>query len=178
MGVIYNYRIVEKKWEAYWKEHPDVRVSGSDYPFSCGRRGREDWPVDLVADYGLDVLYLYELFKSDSRHKQSWDEGALDGLFRYLGRVWRMALAASQPDGRRIDDEPVRALLEEYEKEIAAAKEQNKPHTIVAKLMECEKRMRKLPAPQAPGREMAAAYVRMLLPYAPHIASEILFPEI
>lgn len=178
MGIIYHYRVVEKKWESYWKEHPDAVVPDSVYPFFCGKRGREGWPVDLVADYGLDVLYLYELFKSDSRHKQSWDEGALDGLFRYLGRVWRMALTASQSDESHREDEQLRVLLEEYEKEITAAKEQNKPHTIVAKLMECEKRMRKLPAPQAPGRETVAAYVRMLLPYAPHIASEILFPEI
>lgn len=178
MGVIYNYRVVEKKWEAYWGERPDAVISGSGYPFSCGIRGRESWSRDLVADYGLDVLYLYELFKSDSRHRVDWDDGALEGLFRYLGRVWRMALTASQSGKDCMETEEIRALLEQYQKEIAAAEEQNKPHTIVARLMECEKKMRKHSVKQAPGKEAVTAYVRMLLPYAPHIASEILFSEV
>lgn len=177
MGVIYNYRMVEKKWEAYWKEHPDAVVPDSGYPFSCGRRGRESWPTELVADYGLDVLYLYELFKSDSRQETDWDDGALEGLFRYLGRVWRMALAVSQQDRSGMEEKTASALLEEYRKEITAAKEQHKPHTVVARLMECEKKMRKLPQSQAPGKEEVSAYVRLLLPYAPHIASEILSSE-
>lgn len=174
MGVIYNYRIVEKKWETYWKEHPDAVIPDSGYPFSCGRRGRESWPSDLVADYGLDVLYLYELFKSDSRPSTEWDEGALEGMFRYLGRVWRMAIAASEDAAHYEDVSEARELLDQYRDEITIAKEWGKTHTIIAKLMECEKKLRKL---SRQNREVVMIYVRMLLPYAPHIASEILFPR-
>lgn len=173
MGVIYNYRIVEKKWETYWKEHPDAVIPDSGYPFSCGRRGRESWPSDLVADYGLDVLYLYELFKSDSRPSTEWDEGALEGMFRYLGRVWRMAIAASEDVDQYEDVSEARELLDQYRDEITIAKEWGKPHTIIAKLMECEKKLRKL---SWQNRAVVMTYVRMLLPYAPHIASEILYP--
>lgn len=55
---------------------------------------------DLVMDYGTDCLRLYLLFENtpkenDAPFYESWNEGALEGLYKFLGRYRRTILAAS-----------------------------------------------------------------------------------
>ena len=54
---------------------------------------------DLVMDYGTDCLRLYLLFEqtpkeNDAPYYESWQEGALEGIYKFLGRTRRMLLAA------------------------------------------------------------------------------------
>ncbi len=54
---------------------------------------------DLVMDYGTDCLRLYLLFEQTPKEKDapyynSWQEGALEGIYKFLGRYRRMILVA------------------------------------------------------------------------------------
>ena len=54
---------------------------------------------DLVMDYGTDCLRLYLLFEqtpkeNDAPFYDSWKEGALEGIYKFLGRYRRMILVA------------------------------------------------------------------------------------
>ncbi|MDE6363511.1 MAG: hypothetical protein K2L86_04490 [Lachnospiraceae bacterium] len=54
---------------------------------------------DLVMDYGTDCLRLYLLFEqtpkeNDAPYYNSWQEGALEGIYKFLGRTRRVMLAA------------------------------------------------------------------------------------
>lgn len=89
------------------------RLSGCDIPDSFLYGSDEakallDWLCktsdkvfddDLVMDYGTDCLRLYLLFENTPKEKdapfyESWNEGALEGMYKFLGRYRRLILAS------------------------------------------------------------------------------------
>ncbi|MDE7322003.1 MAG: hypothetical protein K2N73_04615 [Lachnospiraceae bacterium] len=61
--------------------------------------GERVFDDDLVMDYGTDCLRLYLLFEqtpreNDAPYYNSWREGALEGIYKFLGKYRRMILAA------------------------------------------------------------------------------------
>ena len=65
-----------------------------------GQTGDKVFDDDLVMDYGTDCLRLYLLFENtpkeqDAPFYESWNEGALEGMYKFLGRYRRMILTAS-----------------------------------------------------------------------------------
>lgn len=63
--------------------------------------GKRVFDEELVMDYGTDCLRLYLLFEStpkenDAPYYESWQEGALEGLYKFLGRYRRLILAADE----------------------------------------------------------------------------------
>ena len=74
--------------------------------FSCAEllqwldeTGSRLFDADLIMDYGIDCLRLYLLFEkmpkeNDAPYYDSWNEGALEGIYKFLSRCRRMVLAA------------------------------------------------------------------------------------
>lgn len=90
-------------------EYVARKLSGGDIPDSfvydrslsewLDTTGKRVFDDDLVMDYGTDCLRLYLLFENtpkenDAPYYDSWQEGALEGLYKFLGRYRRMILAA------------------------------------------------------------------------------------
>lgn len=72
--------------------------------------GKRVFDEDLVMDYGTDCLRLYLLFENtprenDAPYYDSWNEGALEGIYKFLGRYRRMILAADEWNRRGGYDE-------------------------------------------------------------------------
>src|SRR6185312_14637211 len=47
-------------------------------------------PDDVVAKYGADTLRLYEMFMSPLERDKPWSTSAIEGVFRFLQRTWRV----------------------------------------------------------------------------------------
>ncbi len=47
-------------------------------------------PDDLVQKYGCDSLRMYELFVGPPELDCDWDDSGIDGVYRFLNRVWKM----------------------------------------------------------------------------------------
>jgi leucyl-tRNA synthetase len=47
-------------------------------------------PDDVTERYGADGLRLYEMFMGEFEAAKPWDVRAIEGVWRFLGRVWRM----------------------------------------------------------------------------------------
>lgn len=92
-------------------EYNAKKLSGCDIPdsFACPRpllewlddTGKRVFDSDLVMDYGTDCLRLYLLFENtpkenDAPYYDSWQEGALEGIYKFLGRYRRMILASDE----------------------------------------------------------------------------------
>lgn len=120
-----------------------------DWISQTGSRVFDD---DLVMDYGTDCLRLYLLFENtpkenDAPFYESWNEGALEGMYKFLGRYRRMILAAlawnRQGGYRMISKESVgnmRSALEQAQEKIGKCigrkNTMSNRHNIVAALME------------------------------------------
>jgi leucyl-tRNA synthetase len=58
---------------------------------------------DLVMDYGTDCLRLYLMFENtpkenDAPFYESWNEGALEGMYKFLGKYRRLVMVAGECD--------------------------------------------------------------------------------
>lgn len=116
--------------------------------------GKQVFDEDLVMDYGTDCLRLYLMFEKtpkehDAPFYGSWQEGALEGLYKFLGRYRRMILAADEwnrrgnySDGRLTDAGigKMNLALEETAMKISQCASRGNTdrnrHNIVAALME------------------------------------------
>ena len=93
-------------------EYHAKKLSGCEIPdsFACtgmnellkwlDETGTRVFDDDLVMDYGTDCLRLYLLFEqtpreNDAPYYDSWKEGALEGIYKFLGRARRMILTAN-----------------------------------------------------------------------------------
>ncbi len=48
-------------------------------------------PDDMIAKYGADALRLYVMFVAPPEKEVEWTDSGLEGAFRFLSRVWRIA---------------------------------------------------------------------------------------
>src|SRR3954468_23302225 len=130
-------------------------------------------PDEVIAAYGADTLRLYELFLAPLDQDRPWDTQAIVGGARFLQRVCR-TFVDEETGALVVVDEPPSAELELalHRTADAVARDIERLHfnTPTSALMELATEIRA--APRTP-RSAADRLVRMLAPFAPHIAEEL-----
>jgi leucyl-tRNA synthetase len=53
-------------------------------------------PDDVIAEYGADSLRLFEMFMGPLEQMKPWSTKGVEGVYRFLGRVWRLVLEENQ----------------------------------------------------------------------------------
>ncbi len=92
-------------------DEPEIRVDGRAHKMSKSR-GNVVNPDDVVEEYGADCLRLYEMFMGPLEAVKPWSMKGVEGVHRFLGRVWRMIVdddAEERParsDGQGRADRP------------------------------------------------------------------------
>ncbi len=132
-------------------------------------------PDEMCDQYGADALRLYELFMGPLEDGSLWETSGVAGTRRFLDRSWRLIVDA-ETDGRsaKLVDEPAdRAVDRALHLAIQAVTDcvtSMRFNTAIAAMMafvnEATKAGRVNP-------EQASAFVRILAPFAPHIAEEL-----
>jgi len=56
-------------------------------------------PDSVIAEYGADSLRLYEMFMGPLEQTKPWSMKGVEGVYRFLARVWRLAMEENQEDG-------------------------------------------------------------------------------
>jgi leucyl-tRNA synthetase len=51
---------------------------------------------DIVQEYGADALRLYEMFLGPLESTKPWSISGVEGVYRFLARVWRLAMDEDQ----------------------------------------------------------------------------------
>jgi leucyl-tRNA synthetase len=74
-------------------------ILGEDGQKMSKARGNVVNPDDMVRDFGADALRLYEMFMGPLEMVKPWSTKGVEGVYRFLGRVWRMFVdEASETD--------------------------------------------------------------------------------
>lgn len=50
-------------------------------------------PDELVREYGIDSLRLYELFVGPPELDSEWDDRGIEGVYRFIKRLWNLVIA-------------------------------------------------------------------------------------
>jgi leucyl-tRNA synthetase len=65
-------------------------ILGEDGQKMSKSRGNVVNPDDVLKEYGADAFRLYEMFMGPLQDAKPWNTRGVEGVYRFLGRVWRL----------------------------------------------------------------------------------------
>ncbi len=71
-------------------------ILGPDGQKMAKSRGNVVTPDSVIAEYGADSLRLYEMFMGPLEQMKPWSIKGVEGVYRFLARVWRLAMQENQ----------------------------------------------------------------------------------
>ena len=123
-------------------------------------------PLDVINDgYGADTLRTYEMFIGPYDQDAAWDTRSVGGVYRFLNRCWTLAFATEynkKDNTITIRNKTIKKVTEDIHR--------YNFNTAVAALMEYVNELYKVGAT----KEDIIALAKLLKPFAPHLASEML----
>jgi leucyl-tRNA synthetase len=140
-------------------------------------------PGSIVERFGADTARCYILFIGPPEHDADWSDSGVEGMHRFLGRLWRTcAEAADELPGHPIpdelnadDDRVVRKANWAIDKVTADMTERFAFNTAIAAVMELVNELTPAKRGEAsPGavRFALATAASLLFPFAPHTAAD------
>ena len=129
-------------------------------------------PDELVAKYGCDSLRMYELFVGPPELDSEWDDRGIDGVFRYLNKVWKFY--DEYKDKPAEPTEESEFIKNKMIKEIDSRLNALTMNTVVSGFMEYTNKMVD-EAKKNNGIDRASieTLIVLLAPFTPHIAEEM-----
>ena len=128
-------------------------------------------PLDVIdSGYGADTLRTYELFIGPYNEDAAWSTTAIGGVYRFLNRCFNLAFNQSE---RLPSDNQTAQIRHKTIKKVTQDIESNNFNTAVAALMEYVNDLYKIGVHKTD----IAVLAKLLKPFAPHLASEILESE-
>jgi len=129
-------------------------------------------PDDLVRDYGCDSLRMYELFVGPPELDAEWDDRGIDGVNRFLKRVWNLTM-----DSKEANVEATKDMIKERHRlicDITKRLETFSLNTAISGFMEHNNKLIDM-AKKTGGidKETMSTMAVLLSPFAPHIAEEM-----
>ncbi|HUQ42719.1 MAG TPA: class I tRNA ligase family protein, partial [Candidatus Limnocylindrales bacterium] len=132
-------------------------------------RGNVQTPDEYVKRYGADTLRLFMMFMGPWVDGADWDAAGIEGVHRFLRRVWELALGERSTEGARdavLDREVQRAI-----KRVTSDVRTESFNTAVAAMMELANALQKADGPSRD--DGIATLILLLAPFAPHITEEL-----
>jgi leucyl-tRNA synthetase len=155
-------------------------ILGEDGEKMSKSRGNVIAPDNLVERYGADTVRGYLMFGWRWDQGGPWDSQGIEGVVRFLNRVWDCVLEPGKMGDMPHDDRAVRALRRKVHQAIrkgTADMEAFSFNTYIANLMELNNAMLKAKDTPVYGTEAwgeaVEALLLMLAPPCPHIAEEL-----
>jgi leucyl-tRNA synthetase len=136
-------------------------------------------PDDVIREYGADSLRLYEMFMGPLEQVKPWQMKGVEGVHRFLARVWRVAMEENQSGAWQISsriqrsacsDAKLRKVVHETIKKVTDDIERMAFNTAISQMMICTNAFTQ--AEQVPLQEFLI-FLRLLNPFAPHIAEQL-----
>jgi leucyl-tRNA synthetase len=155
-------------------------ILGEDGEKMSKSRGNVIAPDNLVERYGADTVRGYLMFGWRWDQGGPWDSQGIEGVVRFLNRVWDCVLGPGYDGGSEPDEQAVRDLQRKVHQSIRRGTEDMETfsfNTYIANLMELNNAMLKARDTSVYGTpawiEATEALLLMLAPACPHVAEEL-----
>ena len=179
VNIVHNDRLDLEAFKAWMPDYANAEFILEDGEYICGwaveKMSKSMFNVvnpDMICDtYGADTLRLYEMFLGPLEQSKPWDTKGIDGVNRFLKRVWRLFY---DRDGFIVTDE--KATPEELKAlhkligKVRTDIEAFSFNTAVSAFMIAVNELYDLKCNK---REILESLVILLSPFTPHIAEEL-----
>ena len=170
----YHYpKNVERRGEEWYVKNSDRKVETQIEKMSKSRYNVVN-PDEVVRDYGADSMRLYEMFMGPLDRDKPWTEEGVQGVHRFLKRVWTLFIGKDNfLQARIVEDGGDPTLLRELHKTIKAVThdiEHMLFNTAIARMMEFVNAAMKV---EKIDKAILESFLLILSPFAPHLAEEL-----
>jgi leucyl-tRNA synthetase len=153
-------------------------ILGEDSQKMSKSRGNIVNPDDVIDQHGADALRCYEMFMGPLEQMKPWSTRGVEGVARFLARVWRLLMAENQAgawelSGKVKNVEPDKAqqkVLHATIKKVTQDIESFSFNTAISQMMIFVNAFTNVDA--IPLSAMRT-FLILLNPFAPHISSEL-----
>ncbi|QRO01112.1 leucine--tRNA ligase [Archangium violaceum] len=159
-------------------------VNGPDGRKMSKRWGNVVAPASIVSKYGADTARAYVLFAGPPERDFDWSDDQVEGAFRFLKRVWTLAVQHQGAvgathtgafEGKALE---IRRAAHKCLKRVGEAIERLSFNTAIAGTMEYVNALYALGTPETAAEKAAMVeairtLTVVLTPFAPHLADEI-----
>lgn len=179
VNIVNNDRLDTEAFRRWMPDFADAEFILENGEYICGwaieKMSKSMFNVvnpDMVCDsYGADTLRLYEMFLGPLEQSKPWDTKGIDGVHRFLKKVWRLFY---DRDGLILTDKKATpAELKSLHKligKVTADIEAFSYNTAISAFMIAVNELTELGCNT---REVLDPLVVLLSPFAPHIAEEL-----
>lgn len=138
-------------------------------------RGNVVNPDEWVARYGADTVRLYLMFLGPWEAGGDWDDSGISGQWRWLNRVWNLALSEVETAGGSAD--AIRRATHAMIGKVTQDLERFRFNTMIAAMMECTNELQAIrdrgSVDETAWREAIDSLLLCLAPSAPHMTEEL-----
>ena len=134
-------------------------------------------PDDMCNEYGADAMRMYELFMGPLEDGVEWETSGVAGTRRFLDRTWRLAvdpetdsLTTKVSENAPRDNKELERALHVAIKKVTQGVTDLRFNTAIADMMVFVNEATKATAIP---RDWFEAFVKILSPFAPHVAEEL-----
>ncbi|MBI5772725.1 MAG: leucine--tRNA ligase [Verrucomicrobia bacterium] len=183
--------------EPFFKLVNQGLILGEDGQKMSKSRGNVVNPDDILAEFGADAFRLYEMFMGPLQDTKPWNTKGVEGVYRFLGRVWRLFVdeksetafeqAETTTEAQRHGELLDLIVMDGAIQEITATPAQLKTlHACIKKVTEDLDGMRFNTAIsammvfvneamtwQSKPLPVMKTFLQLLAPFAPHLAEEL-----
>ncbi len=153
-------------------------ILGTDGVKMSKSRGNVVSPEEVIEGFGADSLRLYEMFMGPVEQMKPWSMKGVEGVHRFLARVWRLTFQENQEGLWEIspalqNTEPSPALLRALHQTIKKVTEDTRSfgfNTAISQMMILVNELTSSPVRPV---SILRSLLILLSPYAPHLAEEI-----
>jgi len=153
-------------------------ILGPDGQKMSKSRGNVVTPDSVIAEYGADSLRLYEMFMGPLEQMKPWSMKGVEGVYRFLARVWRLAMEENQEGEWVVSRDLAETPLSSAQlrtahatiKKVTADTEALAFNTAISQMMVFTNEfVNAAPRPL----EALRILLPLLSPFAPHLAEEL-----
>jgi leucyl-tRNA synthetase len=151
-----------------------------------GRKMSKRWgnvidPIDVIEIYGADAFRCYEMFMGPLEQMKPWSMKGVEGVSRFLARVWRLIMEENQAgewvlSGEVQEVDPQKSELKVLHatiKKVSGDIETLSFNTAISQMMILVNAL--IPQSGTPAKSVSALRTLLILlnPFAPHLTSEL-----
>jgi len=171
--VLYDLGLVSTP-EPFMKLVNQGIILGEDGEKMSKSRGNVINPDEIVENYGADTLRMYEMFMGPLEKSKPWSTSGMEGIFRFLNRVWNLYIddkGKSREDIQDIEpDHRIKKLINKTIYKVTNDIENLKFNTAIAQFMIFVNEISK---EKIKPRSVMETFLHLLNPFAPHISEEL-----
>jgi len=172
--VLFDHGLVSTK-EPFAKLFHQGLILGEDGRKMSKSLGNVVNPDDIVKQFGADSLRLFEMFMGPLEAAKPWSSKGVEGVNRFLNRAWRLI---ADDEGQLLDavkqghtDSPeLEFALHTTIKKVGDDIESLSFNTAISQMMIL---VNEYTAVESRSHASMSAFIRILAPFAPHIAEEL-----